>query len=232
MDGDGDDSRAPLAPVMNPLPGFVWLLILVLAGIEAVLALGGLGLIGAPQGIGWRLEAVQRVAFSGAIQDWMLETRRAPPRHLLRYLGYVFVQPGTLATVFVLAMLAGLGKAIGEGLGTPTLIAAALLPPVLAAAIFGLILGDHELAWLIGAWPMVFGLVGAFTWLLWQRAQGDPAGQRRAFGLMGVLMLARFAFGLLAEAGHGWIADLAAFGLGFGLAALMAPGALARLRRR
>jgi rhomboid protease GluP len=79
---------------------------------------------------------------------------------------------------------------------------------------------------------MVFGLVGAYTWLLWDRAQGDPARQRRAFGLIGMLMLARFGFGLLAEVGHGWIADLAAFGVGFALMAATRPGSGARLRAR
>jgi len=223
-----DLNAAPL----NPLPGPVWLMLLALAGVETVLVLAAQGWIGGPTAIGWRLEAIQRFAVSGAIQDWMVQTRQAPARHLVRYLAFPLVQPGTMATVLVLAMLAGLGKAIGEGLGTRALLASALLPPVGAAVVFAAVLGDHELAWLFGAWPTVFGLVGAYTWLAWLRAGGDPARQRRAFGLIGVLMLARLGFGLLAEAGHGWIADLVAFAVGFGLAALMAPGTLARLRRR
>jgi rhomboid protease GluP len=228
---DPDDRIRDLnASPLNPLPGAVWLLLLAVAGAEVVLLAATAGWIGGPSAIGWRLEAIQRFAFSGAIQEWMTDNARAPLRHLLRYVTYPFVQAGPMPAVFVLAMLAGLGKAVGDGLGPVRLLVAALLPPIVAAVVFGLILGGHELAWLIGAWPMVFGLVGAYTWMLWERAGGDGARQRRAFGLIGVLMLARLGFGLLAETGHGWIADLVAFGVGLGLAAITRPGSWTRLR--
>lgn len=224
----GAQAAAPL----NPLPATVWLLLAVLGGIELVLVLAGQGWIGGPAGLGWRIEAIQRLAFSGAIQEWMIETHRAPPAQLLRYIGHVAVQPGPLAAVLALAMVAGLGKAVAERMGGARMLACALVAPVLAAAVFGLILGGHERAWLIGAGPMVFGLVGAWTWGQWTEASGDPARRRRAFGLIGVLLLARLGFGLLAETGFGWIADLAGFAAGFALALALAPGTLARLRRR
>lgn len=234
--GDDDPDAQALrdlnAAPINPLPAVVWILLLLIAAVELVIVMAAQGWIGGPQGIGWRVQALERFAFSGAVQDWMLETRRAPPRHLVRYLAYPFIQPGTLPAVFVLVMLAGLGKVVGERLGNLTLLVCALVPPVLAAILFGLILADHDLAWLIGGWPMVFGLVGAFTWSEWLQAGGDAARQRRAFGLIGVLMLARLGFGLLAETGHGWIADLAAFGFGFVLAWALQPGGWARLRHR
>lgn len=212
------------ASPVNPLPASVWLALLAVIAIEAVLTAASMGFIGGPQGLGWRVAAIERFAFSGAIQDWMLETRRAPLRHLFRYLSYPWVQPGPLAALLAVAMLAGLGKAVAEGLGTRVFLGAVLLAPPLAAAVFGLVLRDDPLAWLIGAMPMVLALVGAYTWLLWQRAGDDRRLRRRAFSLIALLMLARLGFGLLAEAGHGWIADLAAFTLGFWLAALLRPG--------
>lgn len=220
------------APPVNPLPGVVWALILAVAGTEAVFLAAGWGWLGGPAGIGWRVQAVQSYAFAAELQGWMLETRQFPARHLVRYVAYPYVQAGPLAALFAVAMLAGLGKAVAEGLGARVVLGVAVLVPPLAAAVFGVVaLGDPR-AWLIGAFPLAFGLVGAFTWMLWDRARGDRAAQRRAFGLIGVLMLARLGFGLVAEVGPGWAADLAAFGLGFGLAALLAPGGLARLRDR
>lgn len=224
--------RELTASPLNPLPWAVWLLLLPILGVELVLLAAAQGWIGGPSGLGWRIAAIQRWAFSGEIQAWMLETRRAPPRHLLRYVAYPLVQPGPLAALFTLAMVAGLGKAVAEGLGARVLLAVALVGPALAAAVFGLVLGGHELAWLIGAVPLIMALVGAYTWMLWRRAAGDRGRQRRAFGLIGVMMLARLGFGLLAETGHGWIADLAGFGVGFGLAWLLHPGSLAALRDR
>jgi rhomboid protease GluP len=229
---DDDPLRDLNAPPLNPLPGAVWVIVLAIACVEAMLWAATAGWIGGPQAIGWRLEAIQRFAFSGAIQDWMIETARAPPRHLVRYLSYPFVQAGPMPALLVVVMLAGLGKAVAEGLGPTRLLVAALVPPVLAAVVFGLILRGHDLAWLIGAWPMVFGLVGAYTWLQRDRARGDPGQQRRAFGLIGVLLLARLGFGLLAETGHGWIADLAAFALGYALMAATRPGSAGRLAAR
>lgn len=220
------------ASPLNRLPATVWMVLLAIGGVEAVLIAAGQGWIGGPGGIGWRLEVLQRYAFAAELQGWMIDNRRAPWPHLLRYVTYPYVQAGPMPALLAMAMLAGLGKAVGEGLGTRTLVAILILVPPLAALVFGFAaLGDPR-AWLLGAWPLAFGLVGAFTWMLRHRAQGDPAGQRRAFALMGTLMLARIGFGLLAEVGPGWMADLAAFALGYALAAMLAPGALERLRAR
>lgn len=227
-----DPSRDLNAAPVNSLPGVVWLVLLTVAGAEAVLLAAGWGWLGGPGGVGWRLEAIQTWGFAAELQGWMIETHRAPARHLLRYVTYSWVQPGPLAALFGLAMLAGLGKAVAEGLGRRVFLAVVVLVPPLAAAVFGLVaLGDPR-AWLFGAFPMAFGLVGAFTWMLRERARGDRRAQRRAFALMGTLMLARLGFGLLAEVGPGWSADLTAFALGYGLAAALVPGALARARRR
>lgn len=220
------------ASPLNPLPGGVWVLLIAVAGVEGVLLAASQGWIGGPQGLGWRIALIERAAFGAAIQDWMIETHRAPWRHLVRYVAYPWVQAGPMASVLVLAMLAALGKAVVEGLGARTLWAVVLLVPPLAALAFGLIAGANDAAWLVGAMPLVFGLVGAFTWGRWRQAAGDRAAQLRAFGLIGVLMLARLGFGLMVEAGMGWVADLAAFGLGLGLATAVSPGAAARLRDR
>lgn len=219
------------APVLNPLPGVVWALLAVVGGVEAVLILAGQGWIGGPTGIGWRLEAIQRLAFPAEVQGWMIENRAAPARLLLRYVGYPWVQAAPAAAGVALVMLAALGKAVAEGQGARVVLAVALAVPPLAAAAFAALAPAGDLAWLIGAMPLVFGLVGAFTFGLWSRA-ADARARRRAFGLIGVLMLARLGVGLLVEVGPGWIADLVAFALGFALAAGLAPGATGRLAAR
>lgn len=230
-----DRLRDLTAPVLNPLPGVVWALLAVVGGVEAGLIAAGQGWIGGPQGIGWRLEAIQRFAFPAEAQGWMIENRAAPARLVLRYVAYPWVQAGPAAAGLALVMLAALGKAVAEGQGARVVLAVAALVPPLAAAAFALLAPAGGAAWLIGAMPLVFGLVGAFTLGLWSRA-ADARARRRAFGLIGVLILARLGLGLMVEVGPGWIADLAAFALGFALAAALAPGAgmriAVRLRRR
>lgn len=232
---DDEDTRLDdlNASPLNPLPGAVWLLLLAIAGIEVALQLAHFGVIGGSQGIGWRIEAIQRFAYSSSVQDWMLENRRFPGLHMVRYLGFSFVHTGAMHAVFALVLVAALGKMLAERFGALRFLALALAVPSLAAILFGLILGPDELGWLIGAMPMVFGLVGGWTWLQWSEAGADSEKRRRAFALIGLLLAARLGFGLFGEAGPAWVAELIAFALGFmASAAVLGPGSWHRTRVR
>ncbi len=222
-----DHNSSPL----NPLPTLVWLVILAIVGTELVLWLGGRGIVGGPGAVGWRLEALQRFGFSTGLQIWMLENLRFPALHLVRYLSFSFVHTGPLHAFLVVVLIAALGKAYGEAQGGIRLFLLFFLPPALGAAVFALILGEHDLGWLFGGMAMVFGLVGGLTWWRWRVAE-DRAAQVRAFGIIGVLLLARLGFGLMVETGHGWVAELAAFAIGFGLAAATGPGRWQAIRER
>lgn len=221
------------ASPLNPLPGGVWLLAGIMLAVEGALLLGGAGLIGGPQAIGWRIAAIERFAFSSAIQAWMFETWRFPLSHLMRYLSYLFVHAGPMHLVFSLIFILAMGKMVGERFGWARFLIAALLPTLPATALFGVVTHDSPNGWLLGAMPMAFALVGAFTWLRVSEAGADRALRIRAFSLIGILLIARLAFGLLGEIGMAWIAEIAAFVFGFGLSALvLAPGRWAHTRRR
>lgn len=232
-----ENDTDPLADLnaspLNPLPAAVWLVLLAVLGLEAVLWAGGAGLVGGPQAVGWRIEVIQRFAFSSAIQDWMLESRRFPANHMLRYLSFGFVHGTPMHALFGAVLIAALGKAVAEAFGAVRFLVMVVVVPACAVAVFGFFTRTEDLGWAFGAMPMVFALVGAFTWLKWREAEGDRVKQRRAFAMIGILLVARLAFGLLAEAGPGWIAEIAAFGFGFAASALaLGPGSWARLRDR
>ena len=221
------------ASPLNRLPAVVWLLLLVLVGIEAVLQLAALGIVGGAQGIGWRIEAIQRYGYSSSIQDWMLRNGVYSPLHLVRYVTFSFIHISLLHALFAVVLIAALGKAVAEAFGAVRFLVLALVVPAVAAVIFGQAVGTVQNGWVIGAMPMAFALVGGFTWLKWEQAAGDPGKQRRAFAMIGLLLVARLAFGLIAEAGPGWIAEVAAFAVGFGLSAtLLGPGRWQALRAR
>lgn len=233
---DPDDERLlrdlNSSPI-NKLPGAVWLLILAILAVEITLSLAGQGVIGGQQGVGWRVRAIERFAFSSGIQQWMLDNARFPPMHLVRYVTYGFVHASLMHAVFAVVLLAALGKMVGESFGAIRFLVLALAVPVGAAFLFGLVTSQDQLGWLLGGMPMAFALVGAVTWLRWRDAHGDRGKQRRAFALIGVLIGARLAFALLAETGPAWMAELAAFALGFAASALvLGPGSWQRLRSR
>jgi rhomboid protease GluP len=82
---------------------------------------------------------------------------------------------------------------------------------------------------LVGAYPAIYGLIGAFTWRLWIRAEGRE--RFLAFRLVGVLIALQIGLRFLEDAGDVWVAEAAGFAAGFMLAFLVAPDGGSRVRR-
>jgi membrane associated rhomboid family serine protease len=224
---------SPLSP-LNPLPWAVWLLILPVIAIEAVFLAGQIGLAGGPEAIGWRLIAVQRHGFSSALMQHVLETRRFLPADLWRLGSYAFVHVAPIQALFVVVLIAALGRAVGQVFHGAAVLAVALAASVGGALVYGAIFPEPY--WLAGGYPAVFGLVGAYTFMLWNDLAQGGAPRARAFGLVAVLLGLRVAVGLAIGTGHEWAADIAGFAIGFGLSFLVSPGGwrgtLDRLRQR
>jgi membrane associated rhomboid family serine protease len=108
-----------------------------------------------------------------------------------------------------------------------------------ASAIFGalayVLLLDSPYP-LIGGYPGVYGLIGAFTFLLWIDAARRGDNRMRAFGLIGALLAIQLLFGVINGDFGNVTADLSGFVAGFLLSFLVSPGgwrrALDRLRQR
>ena len=79
-----DPNANPNVSPVNPMPPVVVALFLVIFGVECVFALGSEGLVGGANAVDWRLQAIQKYAFSGPIFDWMIENNRWPVEHLIR----------------------------------------------------------------------------------------------------------------------------------------------------
>lgn len=224
----------PSAPPLNPLPPVVWLLALPILGVEIAFQLGAEGLAGGPGAVGWRLEAVQRVAFAPQLLDWMLATGRWPAEHLLRFIAYPFVHVSFSHMLFVLVFLLALGKFVGE-VFAGWAVAAVFLGSALGGALLYRLAAPEGVA-LVGGYPAVYGLIGAFTFILWTRLAEVGANRWRAFLLIGFLLGVQLLFGLIAGAGREWVADAGGFAAGFALSFLVSPGgwrrALAAIRAR
>lgn len=223
----------------NKLPAPVWALALSLAGIEAVLQAGAAGLVGGPQAIGWRLELVRLIGLPAQIVAWMWETGSFPPEHLARLAGFGMVQTGAVHALFVVIFVLALGNRVAQTLGGWAVWLLYVVSGAVGGVVWGLVWGDPGSPvqhWLLGGYPAAFGLVGAFTALIWMDAAGEGINRLRAFRLIGVLIVVRVAFGVIGGFGTDWVADIAGFAAGFALAVAMKPGlalrALDWLRQR
>ncbi len=223
-------SSDPNTSPVNPLPPVVVALFLVLAGVEAVLSLGARGILGGPGAVGWRLEAIQTYAFSGDIFDWMIANGRYPPEHLMRFVTYPFVHASFSHALFVCVMLLALGKMVGEVFSPVATLAVFVLSGIVGALAYGLILNDPMP--LVGGFPPIYGLIGAFTFLLWLRLGQLGAQQARAFTLIGILMALQLVFGVLFGLQNDWLADIAGFAAGFAMSFFVSPGGWQKLRAR
>jgi membrane associated rhomboid family serine protease len=221
---DGFD-QSPL----NPLPLVVWVLVLPLAAVEITLQLGAAGLAGGATGIGWRNDALQRFALSPEMLDLMLANGQWPADFLMRFLTYPLVHGSLGHAVFAIVFTLALGKMAGEVFSLPAVIAIFVLSAVFGGLVYSLAPGVQQA--LFGAYPPVYGLIGAFTFILWARLGALHANRYRAFSLIGTLLAIQLVFGVIFGSGPDWIADVAGFVAGFALSFVVAPGGPARMLR-
>lgn len=216
---------------LNPLPWIVWALALPLIAMEVVLALGESGLAGGDAGIGWRLQAVQDFAFSPQFLQVAWGDGRWLPYEPWRMLTYLFVHPTTTSTIFAVVILLALGKMVAELFRWWAVLVIWAGSAFVGALVYAVAL-PAERAPLMGAFPADYGLIGAFTFLIWVRLAGTGSSQFRAFTLIGFLLGTQLLFALLFGGGYVWVAELAGFATGFLLSFVVSPGGLSRVRER
>lgn len=227
-------SDEPLESPLNPLPPLILALFVVMMAIEALFQLGTRGIIGGPSAVGWRQAALMDYAFQGQFPTFMVESGMWRADFLLRFVSYPFVHASFTQAIFAGIMLLALGKYVGEVMAAFSVLALFVLCSVGGAlAMWALAPGE---AWLFGAFPPVYGLIGAFTYLLWVQLGVVGGPQIQAFTLIAVLAGIQFVFGILFGFAQDWPADLGGFVTGLILAPLFAPGGVtalvAKLRQR
>ncbi|MFV2053621.1 rhomboid family intramembrane serine protease [Aliiroseovarius sp. YM-037] len=221
------------ASPFNTLPPVVVALAVVIFGVEVILNLGARGIFGGQEAVGWRLWALQNYAVPGALLEEMISKSLYEPQFLIRYVTYSFIHYTFTHMLFVVVFLLALGKMVGEVFKASAVLLVFFGASIAGALVYGL-MGDTSV--LTGGYPAVFGLIGAFTYLLWIDLAAKGANKYRAFSLIGFLLFIRLIFGVLFGASLDWIAELVGFATGFGLSFLVSPGGwdrvLVKLRQR
>lgn len=216
------------APPLNPLPLVVWIMVLPLVAMEAVLSLADRGILGGPQAVGWRLQAMERFAFFPDLLRQMVETGSYPTQGLMRLISYPVLHGSATHALFAVVILLALGKLVGEIFRWWAVLAVGFGAAIAGALAYTFLVAGERAA-LIGAYPAVYGLIGAFTFLLWMRLAGTGTSRYRAFSLIGMLLLVQFLFGVLFGSSWDWVADLAGFAAGFLLSFVVSPGGFGKV---
>jgi membrane associated rhomboid family serine protease len=215
---------------LNTLPPVVWLLALPMMVIELALQAGAAGLAGGAQGVGWRLAMLERFAFFPELFRKNVQEGSYALEDMIRLATYPFVHGDLTGAVFAVVMLLALGKVVGEVFRGWALVAVFMGSAVIAALVYAAV--PFVTMPIAGAFPPVYGLVGAFTFLMWVRLAAVGANQYRAFSLIGALLFFQFVIGMLFGGGTLWVAEIAGFAAGFGLSFLVSPGGWARVKAR
>jgi len=219
----------PNAPPLNPLPPIVWLLALPLILVELAIQLQAAGLAGAGQALGWRQALFQRVMFLPEVLHQQWETGGHPVGELHRLVSYPLVHGSFTDALFAVVLFLALGKAVGEVLRWWGVVVVVIGATVAGALAYGFLVPGLKTP-LVGAYPAVYGLIGAFTCLIFINLARVGANKYRAFSLIGLLLVAQLVFGVLFGGSWTWVAEITGFAAGFGLTFVVSPGGFERLR--
>lgn len=218
------------ASPINPLPWVVWALALPIIAMEIVMNLGERGIVGGASSIGWRTEAIQRFGYLPDMIRYMWANDYWPLEGVWRFVSYAFVHGSFTHALFAAVLLLALGKMVAEVFRWWAVLLVFFAAGSLGAMAYTLVPGNRFV--LIGAYPAVYGLIGAFTFLIWVRLAATGSNQARAFTLIGMLLSMQLLFGLLFGGGYEWVADITGFATGFLLSFLVSPGGFGRVRER
>ena len=219
---------------LNALPPVVLALSALIVGLEILFQAGAAGIVGGPVGVGLRLEALNGWAFSPRLMERMFETGTYPPRQMLRLVSYSVLHLSFVHMLFVLVFLLALGKMVAESFAAWAVALLWVVSSVAGALAYTVLLSTDQA--LVGGYPAVYGLIGAFTFIMWTGLGAMGERRIRAFTLIAFLLGIQLAFGLLFGGGPDWVADLAGFAAGFLLSFVISPGGwgrvMAKLRQR
>lgn len=212
----------------NALPPVVVVLVLAIFGIEVLFYLAQSGLIGGTRGGNdWRIFAIQDFAFSSEIFQWMIETSRWPLEHVQRFVTYLFVHYSFTHAIMVCVFVLALGKMVGETFSQGAVVVIFFGAGIVGALAYGLLVNEPQP--LLGGYPGAYGLIGAFTYILWVGYGRAGQNQFTAFRLIGFLLGIQLLFGLIFGANKDWVAELAGFATGFLLSGVLRPGGWAKI---
>lgn len=218
----------------NAIPPVPLVLALVMAGFELTFSGAENGFWGGAQGVGWRAEAFQEYAFAPAVMTEIFERGRGTFDLWKRFVTYPFLHINFTHALWASVLLLALGKFVGEKFSALNFALLFALSSIGGALIYGAVSWQNTA--LVGAYPGVYGLIGAYTYLMWMALERLGENQLKAFQLIGILLGLMLIYSMIFGSSPTWIAEVSGFVIGLCISPLLAPGGwsafLARVRQR
>ena len=224
------DDHEPFETPVNPIPPVIVLLVLAVVLVEAAFSLASAGIVGGARGIGWRNTGIADYAFSPTVLSIMYEQGNYAPEITRRFVTYPFIHSSFTQALFGGALLLALGKFVGDIFRAIPVLIIFFGSTIAGAAAFGLTAPAGSP--LISVFTPVYGLIGAYTYIIWLHLGQTGANQLQAFRMIGFLLCIQLVFGAIFGAGQMWIAEIAGFVAGFALSVIVAPGGWSNLLRK
>lgn len=214
----------------NALPPVVVALSVVISGLELMFQAATAGFLGGQGGVGWRLDAIRDYGIFDEVARFMWQNGIYPPEELLRLVTYPLIHTGFVHAGFVVVFVLAIGKMVAE-VFSPLAFVALFLGSSIVGALGYVGLMDSPYP-LVGGYPGVYGLIGAFTFMMWTEATVRGSSRYRAFGLIGALLAIQVLFGLINGEFGSVVADLSGFAAGFLMSFVLSPGGWRRVLDR
>jgi len=218
----------------NALPPVVVALAVVIFGLELMFQAATAGILGGQGGVGWRLDAIRDFGVFDEVARFMWQNGIYPTEDVLRLVTYPLIHVSFVHAGFVVVFVLAIGKMVAE-VFSPLAFVALFLGSAVAGAL-GFVVFMNSPYPLVGGYPGVYGLIGAFTFILWTQAAVRGSSRYRAFGLIGVLLAIQMLFGVIQGDFGNVVAEFSGFVAGFAMSFLIGPGgwrkALALVRSR
>ncbi len=193
----------------------------VIVGVEVILSLADFGLVGGARGVGWRITAISDYAYSPVILDRVLLGDRSLDM-LRHFVTYPFVSGSLTQALFGSALLLALGKFVSDICNGWSVVVIFFFTTVTGALAYGLVM-DGPVG-LYGPQVPIYGLIGAYSYLMWQKLGREGGNQFKAFRLIAFLLGLQLVYSLTLGRNPAWVAEVGAFAAGFPITVLLAPG--------
>lgn len=219
---DRDTPDPQSESLFNTVPFVPLVLVLMMALVELTLSAAAQGWIGGAQGIGWRNGAFQDYAFAPAVMTEIFERGRGSFDLWKRFVTYPFIHVSMTHALWATVLLLALGKFVGDVFRPVAFVILFFTASFGGAAIYGLLSWQNTP--LVGAYPAVYGIIGAYTYLMWLTLGQLGENQLKAFQLIGILLGILVVYSMLFGSSPTWIAEIAGFFVGLFIAPVLAPG--------